>query len=135
MVPTMAYRKPPFFVRKIFNPLAMRFGVSGTQALTVTGRISGDPRRVPVTPVEYEGDEYLVSPRGESDWVKNLRAADTAELSHKGKSRTITATEVPVAERAPILDLYQKQLGRAVASHFSALPDPADHPTFRISAA
>lgn len=129
----MVYRKPPFFVRKIFNPLAMRFGISGTQALTVAGRVSGTPRRVPVTPVEYEGTEYLVSPRGESDWVKNLRATDTAELSHRGGSRTISATEVPVGERAPILDLYQTQVGRAVASHFSALPDPADHPTFCIS--
>jgi hypothetical protein len=75
-----------------------------------------------------------VSPRGESQWVKNLRAAGEAELTLEGNSRHVKAVEVPVDERPPILDLYQKEIGRAVVSHFAALPDPADHPTFRITA-
>ena len=36
-------------------------------------------------------------------------------------------------ERPPILDAYREKAGRAVESHFKALPDPADHPVFRIS--
>jgi len=124
----MAYRRPSFFTRRVFNPLAMRFPVRGVTTLAVVGRRSGRIHRVPVIPIEHGGREYLVSPRGESDWVRNLRVAGEAALRGRG----IRATEVPVAERPPILAKYEDVAGRAVASHFKALPDPADHPVFRI---
>ena len=38
----MAYRKPPFFVRRIFNPIAMRFGIGGTEPLAVRARRTGN---------------------------------------------------------------------------------------------
>ena len=74
------------------------------------------------------GARYLVSPRGETEWVRNLRAAGEADLG----GEQLRATEVPVAERAAILSAYQDVAGRAVASHFEALPDASDHPVFRI---
>ena len=128
----MANRRPPAFVRKVFNPIAMRLGLSGTETLVVTGRSSGDERRVPVIPIEHEGARYLVSPRGETDWVRNLRAAGNGELRSRRGSEDFRATEVPVADRPRILTAYQRVAGRAVKSHFDALPDPADHPVFRI---
>ena len=100
----------------------------GVQPLAVRGRRSGDVHRVPVIPIEHGGTRYLVSPRGETDWVRNLRAAGEGELG----GQRIGATEVPVAERPPILLRYQEVAGRTVASHFKALPDPRDHPVFRI---
>jgi deazaflavin-dependent oxidoreductase (nitroreductase family) len=131
----MAYRKPPFFTRKVFNPLAMRFGVAGAETLTVRGRRTGEPRSVPVIPVEHDGQRYLVSPRGEADWVKNLRAVGgRGELTAGGRTEPFRATEVPVPERGPILEVYRQVAGRAVAPHFAALPDPADHPVFRVAA-
>jgi deazaflavin-dependent oxidoreductase (nitroreductase family) len=131
----MAYRKPPLFTRKVFNLLAMRFGVAGSQTLTVRGRRTGEPHSVPVIPIEHDGQRYLVSPRGEADWVKNLRAVGgRGELTHHGRSEPFRATEVPVPQRGPILDVYQQVAGRAVTSHFAALPDPADHPVFRLQA-
>jgi hypothetical protein len=127
----MAYRKPTWFVRNVFNPLALRTGLSGTQTLEVRRRRSGGPQRVPVIAVEHEGARYLVSPRGETDWVRNLRAAGgRGQLG----SEPFAATEVPAAERPPILDVYRKAAGMAVAAHFKALPDPADHPVFRLGA-
>jgi hypothetical protein len=129
----MANRKPGFFTRRVFNPIAMRFGIGGTQVLAVRGRSSGAPRRVPVIPVEVGGARYLVSPRGETDWVRNLRAAQGAgELGPAGALAPFTGVEVPVVERAPILEAYETLAGRAVTAHFRALPDPADHPVFRI---
>jgi deazaflavin-dependent oxidoreductase (nitroreductase family) len=125
----MAYRKPNVFTRRVFNPVAMKLGVSGTEALSVAGRRTGKARRVPVIPIEHGGARYLVSPRGETDWAKNLRAAGEGELAGK----RFTAIEVPVGERGPILDRYREVAGRAVASHFKALPDASDHPVFRIS--
>ena len=130
----MAYRKPPLFAAKVFNPLAMRFGISGAQTLAVAGRRSARVHRVPVIPVQLDGATYLVSPRGEAHWVRNLRAGGgVGDLGGKDGSTPFRATELPVDERPPILDAYREKAGRAVESHFKALPDPADHPVFRIS--
>jgi F420H(2)-dependent quinone reductase len=128
----MAYRKPSAFTRKVFNPLAMRFNISDTSGLAVRRRASGGTQRVPVIPIEVGGAGYLVSVRGESDWVKNLRAAGECELEAKDGAQRVSATEIPVAERPPVLEAYQAKAGRAVKSHFKALSDPADHPVFRI---
>jgi hypothetical protein len=130
--PFIAYRKPNAFTRKVFNPLAMRFNISGTEGLAVRRRSSGETQRVPVIPIEVGGDAYLVSVRGESDWVKNLRAAGECDLEGKEGAQHVRATEVPAGERPPILEAYQAKAGRAVESHFKALPDPDDHPVFRI---
>jgi deazaflavin-dependent oxidoreductase (nitroreductase family) len=128
----MAYLKPPLFVQRVFNPLAMRFGISGAATLSVVGRRSGQARRVPVIPLAYQGGRYLVSTRGETEWVRNLRAAGTGELRRRGTSERFRATEIAAAERPPIIDAYKRAAGRAVGAYFSTLPDPADHPVFRI---
>jgi hypothetical protein len=129
----VAYRKPNAFTRKVFNPLAMRFNISGTSGLAVRRRTSGETQRVPVIPIEHDGLNYLVSVRGESDWVKNLRAAGEGELESKDGAQTVTATEIPATERPPILEAYQAKAGKAVESHFKALPEPEDHPVFRLA--
>src|SRR5690348_16597425 len=116
----MAYLKPPWFVRRVFNPLAMKLGISGTETLAVRRRRSGGTLRIPVIPVEHESARYVVSTRGEADWVRNLRAAGEAELGGKA----VGAEEVPAAERAPILEAYRKKAGRTVEAYFTKLPDP-----------
>ena len=129
----MPYIKPPIFVRRVFNPIAIRFGIGGTEALMVPGRRSGTPRRTAIIPVEHQGARYLVSPRGETEWVRNLRAAQgLGELQSRSGSQTFKALELPVAERPAVIAAYQAVAGRAVASFFVRLPDPADHPVFRL---
>ena len=130
----MPYARPPLFVRRIFNPIAMRFGISGTRALAVRGRRSGVVHRVPVIPVDHEGARYLVSPRGETDWARNLRAAGEGELQSRKEVVRFRSTELPAAERAPVIAAYRAVAGRAVKSFFEAMPDPADHPVFRLEA-
>jgi deazaflavin-dependent oxidoreductase (nitroreductase family) len=131
--PTMAYLKPSKFVTRVFNPLAMRFGLGGSVTLTVAGRRSGKPHSVPLVPLDHGGSRYLVSARGESDWVRNLRSTGTGEVrSGSGTAERFTAVEVPVGERAPIIAAYRQKAGKAVARYFTALPDPADHPVFRL---
>jgi deazaflavin-dependent oxidoreductase (nitroreductase family) len=128
----MAYLRPPLFVRRVFNPLAMKFGISGTVTLAVAGRKTGKTLRIPLIPVEHEGTRYLVSARGETDWVRNLRAAGAAELLRAGSTERFEASEVPVSERQPIIDAYRKKAGRAVDGLFRRLPEPADHPVFKV---
>jgi hypothetical protein len=128
----MAYLKPPAVVRRVFNPIAMKLGLGGTKTLAVRRRRTGEIQRVPLFPIEHGGARYLVSARGETDWVRNLRAAGEAELSERGGTERIEATEVPVAERPPIIAAYQDRAGKTVESLFKKLPEPADHPVFRI---
>jgi deazaflavin-dependent oxidoreductase (nitroreductase family) len=128
------YLRPPLLVRKVFNPIVMRFGIGGSQAVTVAGRRTGQPRTVPVIPVVHEGATYLVSPRGETEWVRNLRAAGGCELGRHGRQRPMRATELPVAERPAVIAAYRSVAGRSVRSFFESLPDPADHPVFRVEA-
>lgn len=128
----MPYIRPPLFVRRIFNPIAMRFKIGGSQTLTVPGRRTGRLQSVPVIPVVHEGATYLVSPRGETDWVRNLRAAGSGRLGPHGQQVDMNAVDVPAGNRPAIIAAYRSVAGRAVKSLFERLPDPVDHPVFRM---
>jgi deazaflavin-dependent oxidoreductase (nitroreductase family) len=105
----------------------------GVVTLTVAGRSSRQPRRVPVIPVTIGEKRYLVSPYGETDWVRNLRAAGQGHLRGRGTAdEEFHASEVPTPERATVIAAYRKLAGRVVDPCFAALPDPADHPVFSI---
>jgi deazaflavin-dependent oxidoreductase (nitroreductase family) len=125
----MAYLKPPWFAAKIFNKIAMATGMSNTETLTVTKRKSKQPQQVPVIPVEVGGTKYVVSTRGESDWVRNLRANPNATI----ESTNYVAREIPEQDRQAILTAYREKAGRAVEGYFRKLPREADHPVFVVT--
>jgi F420H(2)-dependent quinone reductase len=125
----MAYIKPPWFVRKIFNRVAMATGVGNSVTLTVTKRVSKQPQQIPVVVPEVNGVKYLVSTRGEAEWVRNVRAEPTVKLDDK----TYVASEVPVADRGPIIAAYRPLAGKVVEGYWKQLPDDADHPTFALT--
>ena len=118
------YQKPSFLLTKVANPMMMKlvkmFGLerTGVEVLTVNGRTSGKPRPVPVNPLEYDGKNYLVCPRGEAEWVRNLRTAGIATLEKKGKRAVVSALELPDAEKAPILKEYLRCWEKAAGSYF-----------------
>ena len=127
------YLKPGFFVSRIVNTLLMKLRLVPT--LAVRGRTSGQRRTVPVNVLELDGARYLVAPRGDTQWVRNLRAAGTGELRIKGRSEAFSATEVADADKQPIIDAYLARWGSQVKSQFAELPDAEDHPVFRIEPA
>lgn len=132
----MTYVKPPAFTRRVVNPIVAKLNPGGVATLTVPGRRSGRAQRVPVIPVTVDDTQYLVSPYGDSQWVRNLRASGVAELSRRGQMTVVArAVEVPVAERAPIIAAYRKAANRAVDSFFTRRPDPRDHPVFQLTSA
>jgi deazaflavin-dependent oxidoreductase (nitroreductase family) len=131
----MAYLKPPAVTAKVFNPIAGKMGLSGSAELVVPGRRTGAPRSVPVIPVQRGEALYVVSTRGESEWVRNLRAAGGCELRGRHHPGRYTAVEVGSAERAPVLDAYRQKAGGMVKGYFTKLPDAGDHPVFRLSPA
>ena len=125
----MAYLKPPWFVRTIFNRIAMATGVGSSETLTVTKRGSKQPQQIPVVVPEVDGVKYLVSTRGESEWVKNVRADQNVTL---GGTKYV-ATEIPVDQRAPVIAAYKPKAGKAVEGYWRKLPDDADHPVFALT--
>lgn len=128
------YLKPPWMQRHIANRLVPLFQRSMLSRLTVKGRRSGRERTVPVAVLDHEGERYLVSYRGLSDWALNLRATSEGRLTNRGRAEAITVEEVPEADRPPLLAAYRERYGGmpTVAGALDALPAPADHPVFRI---
>ena len=114
---------------------------SDTITLEVKGRRSGMIRSNVVTWVEQDEKRYLVSPRGESEWVRNVRAADgEAVLRHRGRQR-VRLEEMATEERAPIIKAYLAKTAMATRQHFGVDPKAgigefeaiaARHPVFRI---
>jgi hypothetical protein len=129
----MAYLKPPWFTAKIFNKVAMATGISGSETLSVTKRGSKEPQKIPVLTIDIDGTKYLVSTRGESQWVKNVRIDPNVELTTKSGTNKYIANEVSVDKRQPILDAYKVKAGKVVEGYFAKLPDPADHPVYTLS--
>src|SRR6266566_5803927 len=114
-----------------------------TSLLTVRGRTSGQPHTVPVILVEQDGERFLVAPYGVVQWVRNLRAAGTATLTRGRRSETISVTELPAQQAAPVLKQYLLlPVSAGVRSYFDATKDSpleafereaARHPVFQIT--
>jgi hypothetical protein len=125
----MAYLKPPWFTRSVFNKIATTFSFGPFETLIVTKRVSKQPQKIPVTPIEVDGVNYLVSAYGETEWVKNVRANPDVKLG----GTDYRAAETAVDARRPILDAYKAKVGKYVDEQFRQLPEAADHPVFALT--
>jgi len=123
------YVHPTFVMAHIVNPV-LKF--LGSPTLTVRGRTSGLPITTPLAPFDFEGARYLVGGGGETQWVRNLRAAAEGELRAKGTHQDFRAVEIDGAERDRIVAAYRDHMGARFESFFKALPDLAKHPVFRV---
>jgi deazaflavin-dependent oxidoreductase (nitroreductase family) len=138
-MPDVGYQKPGWFTEHVFNPmvaLLTRAGISlaGSRVLEVRGRKSGEPRQVPVNLLTYDGRRYLVAPRGNTQWVRNLRAAGEGRLLVGRRVETFTSSEVPDDERPPILRAYLKRWKWEVGQFFGGVgPDAPDAELRRIA--
>ena len=144
------YQPPGWFTRHVFNPIVALFtraGVSvwGSRELRVRGRKTGEWRTTPVNLLTYEGNRYLVAPRGVTQWVRNLRAVGEGELRVGRRTEAFRATELPDEEKPPILRAYLKRWKAEVGVFFGGVGADSseeelrrispDHPIFRIEAA
>jgi len=139
----------PAAIDNMFNALVAgltRLGVSlyGSRVLAVPGRKSGVVRTVPVNLLEHGGQRYLVAPRGETEWVRNLRASGgRGELRLGSRVERFVAHElVADADKLPVLRAYLARWWFEVKRFFDLSgPDASDadlarvaprHPVFRI---
>lgn len=117
--------------------------IAGTAEMSVRGRTSGRTQRIPVNPHRHDGGQYIVSARGHSQWVRNMRAAGGGELRVGRTVRTFTAVELPDAEKLPVLRTYLERWGWEVDQYFNGVTAKSsdeeiaaaapDHPVFRIT--
>jgi len=93
----------------------------GARTLAVRGRKSGDWRTVPVNLLTRDGERYLVAPRGQAQWVRNIRVAGGGELRLGRKAEVFTVTELPDEEKLPVLRLYLERWGWEVGRFFEGV--------------
>lgn len=121
------FRKPGPVTRRVLNPflaLMMRMGISvmGSRVLEVRGRTTGTPRRTPVNLLRFEGKDYLVSPRGDSQWARNVRADNGRLVLELGRRREqFTARELSDEEKPPVLRAYLKKWKMEVGVFFDGV--------------
>ena len=144
------YRKPGWFTKHVFNNIVKaltRLGVSvwGSRIIEVRGRKSGEPHRTAVNLLTLDSTEYLVAPRGITQWVRNLRAADGQLAVILGRRREErVATEITGTDVVPVLRAYLKRWKAEVGVFFDGTSaDSTDdellaivpkHPVFRLAA-
>ncbi len=140
-------KRPGWFTTHVFNRLIAVLtgrGVSllGSRVLEVKGRSSGQPRRTPVNLLDFDGERYLVAPRGETQWARNLRASGEGRLLVGKHSESFAAVELGDDEKAPVLRAYLKRWKFEVGAFFDGVgPGSSDeelrgaapkHPVFRL---
>ncbi|WP_067685723.1 nitroreductase/quinone reductase family protein [Nocardia jejuensis] len=110
-------------MNRIFNMLPkLGISVAGSRLLAVRGRTSGEWRTTMVNVLTTDdGRRYLVAPRGHTQWVKNLRVAGVGELRLGRRSETFTATELPDADKVPVLREYLARWGWEVGRFFEGV--------------
>jgi hypothetical protein len=111
---------------------------------------SGTLRRLPILRTPHEGADYLVSLAGESEWVRNLRAAHGEAVIQRGRARRAHLVELPTADRPAIIAAYLRaakarssaaSYAKQAQSYFGLAAEPSDaqiadvaeyYPVFRI---
>ncbi|HTW04426.1 MAG TPA: nitroreductase family deazaflavin-dependent oxidoreductase [Streptosporangiaceae bacterium] len=113
-----------------------RAGVSlkGSRVLSVRGRKTGEWRSTPVNPLSYEGKRYLVSPRGQTQWVRNMRVSGGGELRVGRRVETFTAQELPDEQKPALLREYLRRWKFEVGMFFDGVgPDASDAKLLEIA--
>lgn len=141
------YIKPDWFTKNVFNrfvAVMTRAGVSvwGSRVLRVRGRKSGELRSSPVNLLTFERKRYLVAPRGNTQWVRNIRVTQQGELTLGSRIEPIRVVELPDDAKLPLLRAYLKRWKFEVGMFFDGVSADSpeselrriapDHPVFEI---
>ena len=105
--------RPPLILKplnKVFMVL-LRLGIPISRVekpvvLTVPGRRTGKPRSTPVTPIEVDGERYVVNGYPGADWVDNVRAAGEVTLARARRTERVRMVELSAEEARPVLRAF-----------------------------
>lgn len=108
--------------------------IAGTQALRVRGRTSGKRRGVVINLLTVDGRDYLVSPRGNTQWARNARAAGAVEVGPRWRSRDVRIAEVSDDAKPALLKRYLDRWYWEVKGHVGGLTPQSSGDEFRANA-
>lgn len=122
---TTRYDEPDLVARAtnaVFRWLAEAgISIAGTRALRVRGRTTGKLRGVVVNLMTVDGRDYVVSPRGNTQWVRNARAAGELEMGPRWRGRTVRIVEVADDAKLDLLKRYVDRWFWEVKGHVGGL--------------
>lgn len=119
-------------------------GPQAFHLVTVRGRKSGKEYSTPFWLVERTDGRYWVSLFGETNTVKNARAAGHVTVSRGGTRQEMRLAEVPVADRLAALRTYLDGNKNSIVRKYFATPGSSDeelqalapeHPVFKLEPA
>lgn len=146
--PAPRYLVPDRATRSIVNPAIntltkLGLSVRGSRTLRVPGRVTGAIQSVPVNVLSLDGERYLVAPRGNTQWVRNVRAAGGCELRVGRRIEAVHVDELDDDAKPPVLRAYLHQWKREVGKFFEGVDvDATDdellavaggYPVFRLT--
>jgi deazaflavin-dependent oxidoreductase (nitroreductase family) len=141
------YLRPDWFTRHVFNPIVAvctRLGLSvwGSRVLSVPGRTSGEIRSTPVNVLTVGERRYLVAPRGETQWVLNVRAAGGCTLRVGRRTEVVGLAELDDPDKPAVLRPYLRRWKWEVGQFFDGVSAEStdaelltvapNHPVFEI---
>lgn len=144
--PLEKFRPPSRFEHwfNAFVALLAKFGITFKDGyrLIVKGRKSGNEYAVAVTVLTLGGEQYLVAPRGETQWVRNVRVAEQVRLEKGASIESFLTQELNDDRKLSVLSAYLSEYRKSVQRYFpiqaGAAPEEfksiADsYPTFLLS--
>ncbi|WP_197377487.1 nitroreductase/quinone reductase family protein [Mycolicibacterium baixiangningiae] len=108
--------------------------IAGSHALRIRGRKTGRPRTVVVNLMPVDGRRYVVSPRGNTQWARNARAAGAVEAGPRWRRRTVRIAEVPDADKPLLLKHYLDRWYWEVKGHVGGLTPQSNDDEIRAVA-
>lgn len=127
---------PARFANAVIRRLAEAgLSIAGTRALAVRGRKTGKRRRVVVNVLTVDGVDYLVAPRGNTEWVRNVRAAGQVQLGPRWRPATTRVTEVGDDDKPALLRAYLQRWYWQVKGHMAGLTPRSSDDDLRRAAA
>jgi F420H(2)-dependent quinone reductase len=135
---TIRYDEPNLVAKTangFFRSLAEAgIGVAGTRAIRVRGRKTGKRRGVVVNLLSVDGRDYLVSPRGNTQWARNARAAGEIELGPRWRSRDVRIVELADEAKPELLQRYLDRWFWEVKGHVGGLTPDSSEAELRAAA-
>ena len=108
--------------------------IAGTRALRVRGRKTGKRRGVVINMLTVDGRDYVVSPRGNTQWARNARIAGSVEMGPRWRSRQVRISEVADAAKPPLLKRYLDRWYWEVKGHVGGLTPQSTDDEMRAAA-
>lgn len=120
----------PSRTERVFNRfygwlVGLGFGTRHNYLLQVRGRKSGKIYSTPVNVLEHASVRFLIAPRGDTQWVRNARAAGAVTLKKGPRSEIFRIREVSDEKKPELLKAYLDSYKTTVQRYF---PVPAGAP-------